>query len=153
MAGGVGITPFLAALEKMQPDGYARVTLIYCVRSRASAGAIETVEKHAARLPQLALTVVNEAEGDLLMAARLADVVREMSSDAKAYLCGPEGLKVLVETAWETLGKTGTIHSERFDFRGAYSLADLIYIGKPLVATARNVIKTKVSVADAPIGS
>lgn len=153
VAGGVGITPFLAALERMKPDDGVRVTLIYCIRSRASAGALETVEKHAARLPQLALTVVNEADGNLLIASRLADVVREMSSDAEAYLCGPEGLKVLVETAWETLGKTGKVHSERFDFRGAYSLTDLIYIGIPLVETARSWAKSKVSVANAPVGS
>ncbi|MDX8348655.1 ferric reductase-like transmembrane domain-containing protein [Cognatiyoonia sp. IB215446] len=153
VAGGVGITPFLAALEKMQPDGNARITLLYCIRSRASAGAIATVEKHAARLPQLALTVVNEAHGDLLIATRLAYVVREMSSDAEAYLCGPEGLKLLVETAWDTQGKTGAIHSERFDFRGAYSLADLIYIGKPVVETARTWARTKVNAVNAPLGS
>ena len=153
VAGGVGITPFLAALEKMKPDSNARVTLIYCIRSRASAGAVETVEKHAARLPQLALTVIDEADGGVLIATRLADIMREMSNDAEAYLCGPQGLKLLVETAWDTLGKTGTIHSERFDFRGAYSLAELIYIGQPVVETARAWVKTKVRVANAPVSS
>ena len=137
----------------MKPDDGARVTLIYCIRSRASAGALETVEKQAARLPQLALTVVNEADGNLLIASRLADVVREMSSNAEVYLCGPEGLKVLVEAAWETLGMAGTIHSEGFDFRGAYSLADLIYIGRPVVEIARSWAKAKVSVVNAPVGS
>ncbi|MEL7454594.1 MAG: ferric reductase-like transmembrane domain-containing protein, partial [Pseudomonadota bacterium] len=52
VAGGVGITPFLAALDQIQPDQGARITLIYCIRSRLSAGAIEDVEHHAARLPQ-----------------------------------------------------------------------------------------------------
>lgn len=153
VAGGVGITPFLAALEKMVPDSNARVTLIYCIRSKATAGALNDVEKHAARLPQLALTVVNEAEGGLLIATRMADVIREMNANAEAYLCGPEGLKQLVETSWETLGKTGTIHSERFDFRGAYSLAELIYIGKPVVEAARTWTKTKVRTTHASFGS
>lgn len=153
VAGGVGITPFLAALEKMQPDGNARVTLIYCIRSKATAGALDDVKKHAARLPQLALTVVNETDGDLLIASRLADLIRETGPDAQAYLCGPEGLKLLVETAWDTLGNTGTLHSERFDFRGAYSLADLIYVGKPMFQMAQTWTKAKVRTANAPVGS
>lgn len=153
VGGGVGITPFLAALEQMEPDDGERETLIYCIRSRASAGVLENVEAHASRLPKLALTVVNEAEGSQLIGSRLADVVRTMSKEAEAYLCGPEGLKQLVENTWDTLGKTGKIHSERFDFRGAYSLSDLIYIGRPIVEIARSWVKTKMKVANAPIGS
>ncbi|MEJ8561129.1 ferric reductase-like transmembrane domain-containing protein [Yoonia sp. GPGPB17] len=153
VAGGVGITPFLAALEQLQPDSNARVTLIYCIRSRDSAGAIATVEQHAVRLPQLALTVVNEAEGDVPIATSLTEIMRGMDAQAEAYLCGPEGLKLLVEVAWKTLGKSGAIHSERFDFRGAYSLSDLIYIGKPALDRARIWTKTKVSTANAPVGS
>ena len=34
VAGGVGITPFLSALERMQPDVAARVTSIFGIRSR-----------------------------------------------------------------------------------------------------------------------
>lgn len=153
VAGGVGITPFLAALERMSPDDSARIILIYCIRSRASAGAIETVEKHAARLPQLALTVVNEADGNLLIESRLADVIRGMSHDAEAYLCGPDPLKHVVELAWSTQGKTGSIHSERFDFRGAYGLSDLVYIGDPVIASARLWVTSKMSATNAPVGS
>ena len=51
VAGGVGITPFLSALERMQPDVGARVTLIFGIRSRDAAGAIQDVERHAKRLP------------------------------------------------------------------------------------------------------
>ena len=60
---------------------------------------------------------------------------------------------MLVVAAWETLWMSGTIHSEGFDFRGAYSLADLIYIGRPVVEIARSWAKAKVSVVNAPVGS
>lgn len=153
VAGGVGITPFLAALDAMEADGNARVTLIYCIRSRASAGALETVENHVARLPQLELTVVNEAEGDRLMSERLVSVMRGMGPDTETYLCGPVGLKKLVESAWDSMGTTSKIHSERFDFRGAYGIADIIYIGKPMVETAMTLAKSKVSTSNAPAGS
>lgn len=32
---------------------------------------------------------------------------------------------------------TGRIYSERFDFRGAFGLTDLIYIGKSVLDAAR----------------
>lgn len=144
VAGGVGVTPFLAALERMEPDSAARVTLVYCIRSRASAGGIDDVERHAARLPQVDLIVLSDTEGDRLTAARLDGLIRNMAADAQVYLCGPEGLKSLVTSVWQTAGRTGRIHSERFDFRGAYGLTDLIYIGKPVLEAARDwVAKTR----------
>lgn len=140
VAGGVGITPFLAALERMEPDQGAKVTLIYCIRSRASAGALEDVERHAARLPQIDLIVLSDAGQERLTAAGLAEIVRPMDRKARVYLCGPEGLKTLVTQVWKDQGKTGRIHSERFDFRGAYGLTELIYIGKPVLDAAGTLV-------------
>ncbi|MCV6593783.1 MAG: ferric reductase-like transmembrane domain-containing protein [Silicimonas sp.] len=137
VAGGVGITPFLAALEAMRPDAGAPVTLIYCIRSRASAGALADVERQAERLPQVNLIVLSDIEGDRLTASRLMQIIRNMDRRAQVFLCGPEGLKDMVTGAWNTAGKTGAIHSERFDFRGALGLTDLIYIGKPALEAAR----------------
>ncbi|WP_189799531.1 ferric reductase-like transmembrane domain-containing protein [Tateyamaria sp. syn59] len=139
VAGGVGITPFLAALERMEPDNNARVILIYCIRSRESSGAIADVERHAARLPQIDLFVLSDASGDRLTSKRMTEIMQSMAADGQVYLCGPEGLKSLVTTAWQTLGKTGKVHSERFDFRGAYGMTDLIYIGKPALEIARSL--------------
>ncbi|MEM9393759.1 MAG: ferric reductase-like transmembrane domain-containing protein [Pseudomonadota bacterium] len=153
VAGGVGITPFLAALEAMEPDENARVTLIFCIRSRQSAGPITDVEAHAARLPQIDLIVLSDIDGDVLTSSRLTEIMRDMRDDAQVYLCGPEGLKTLVTTAWETLGKTGRVHSERFDFRGAYALTDLIYIGKPALDAARKWMADQKGVTDAAAGT
>lgn len=153
VAGGVGITPFLAALERMEPDGGARVTLLYCIRSRSSAGGIDDVERHAARLPQVELIVLSDDSTEGLTAARFAEIVTNMPDETQVYLCGPEGLKGMVTRIWTYLDKTGRIHSERFDFRGAYGLTDLIYIGKPALDKARAWAKTKVSAVNAPVGS
>ncbi|MEM1375395.1 MAG: ferric reductase-like transmembrane domain-containing protein [Pseudomonadota bacterium] len=144
VAGGVGITPFLAALERMNPDSGARVTLLYCIRSRASAGAIADVERHAARLPQVDLIVLSDAEGPGLTPLSITRFMRHKPEDTQVYVCGPEGLKALVARARQTAGMTGRLHSERFDFRGAYGLTDLIYIGKPALEAARDwVVKVK----------
>lgn len=137
VAGGVGITPFLAALEQMQPDDGARVTLLYCVRSRASSGALADVEHHARRLPQIDLIVLSDADSERLTVSRLAVIAYGVGAGTHVYLCGPQGLKDLVSQVWASAGKTGRIHSERFDFRGAFGLTDLIYIGKSVLDAAR----------------
>ncbi|MEM9063557.1 MAG: ferric reductase-like transmembrane domain-containing protein [Pseudomonadota bacterium] len=153
IAGGVGITPFLAALEKMEPDTGARVTLIYCIRSRASAGAIRDVEQHAARLPQLDLIVAGDGIQNKLTEARLTEISRTMGPRAEAYVCGPEGLKDLITGVWQVLGKNGPIHAERFDFRGAYGLTDLIYIGQPVIDGAQTLATKMMVTPNAAVGS
>ncbi len=152
VAGGVGITPFMAALEQMTPDNAARVILVYCIRTRESAGAITDVERHAVRLPQVDLTVVNDTDGDRLTSARLTEIVAGMRYDAQVYLCGPAGLKELVTNVWGALGKVGRVHSERFDFRGAYGLTDLIYIGKPALEAARSWMAERKDMPNAASG-
>jgi predicted ferric reductase len=153
VAGGVGITPFLAALEQMEPDSNARVSLIYCIRSRESAGAIADVEQHAARLPQVDLHVLSDREGDRLTPLQLTQIMRGTTAGTQVYLCGPEGLKVMVTTAWETLGKSGRVHSERFYFRGAYGLTDLIYIGRPALEAAKSWMAGRREMSDATSGA
>ncbi len=153
VAGGVGITPFLAALEQMQPDSAARITLIFCIRSRRTAGAIDDVERHAARLPQVDLVVLDDTNKARLTDGRLANCIRDMAPNTKAYVCGPEGLKTLVKIAWSALGMTGKVHSERFDFRGAYGLDQLIYIGRPFLDAALHWPAAGRGLQDATAGS
>lgn len=154
VAGGVGIAPFLAALERMEPDASARLTLVYCVRSRASAGAIVDVERHAARLPQLDLIVASDRRGDRLTAVRLTDLSRTMDMDTQVYLCGPEALKDLVTSVWQKQTMKGRVHTERFDFRGAYRLTDLIHISQPVIRAARTWLTTRRDTFNhAPAGS
>ena len=139
VAGGVGITPFLSALERMQPDVAARVTLIFGIRSRASAGAIEDVERHARRLPQLNLIVLSDDRNEGLTAPRLAQIIRDMNEDTQVYLCGPQGLKNMIVRAWAMAGMSGRIYSEHFDFRGAYGMEHVNYIFGPILDAARHV--------------
>ena len=147
VAGGVGITPFLASMQKMTPDSGLSVHLIYCIRSRASAGAIEDVEEYAARLPQINLIVVSDERNDRLSIESLNEVVNTMDKRSDAYLCGPLGLKNLVSDAWASNQMRGKIHSERFDFRGAYGIDEFIYIGKPVLEGARDFVADKIRYA------
>ncbi|MEM6491560.1 MAG: hypothetical protein AAF684_06655, partial [Pseudomonadota bacterium] len=85
--------------------------------------------------------------------ARLAGVLRGFRSDAEGYSCGPEGLKAMVETAWRGAGLHGRLHSERFDFRGAYGLTELIYVGRPVLDAARDWVARSMDARHAAPGS
>jgi predicted ferric reductase len=139
VAGGVGITPFLSALERMQPDVGARVTLIFGIRSRDAAGAIQDVERHAKRLPQLNLIVLADDRNEALTLPGLSQIIRDMSEDTQVYLCGPQGLKNMIGRAWSMANMSGRIYSEHFDFRGAYGMEHLNYILRPILDAVRNI--------------
>lgn len=153
VAGGVGITPFLAALERMQPDAGAPVTLIYCVRSQNSAGALQDIEHHAARLPQLDVIVLSSARNQTLTPKHLTRIIQGMPRNTRAYMCGPEGLKALVIQAWAQAGMPRRLHSEQFDFRGAYDWRDLVTAGKPVLNFSRNLLARGRRNPDATAGS
>ena len=116
VAGGVGITPFLATTAELAEDE-RDVTLIYCVRSRADAMALPDLERAAAR-GQLNLVLCASEEGhrfDL-------DVLREHAGDlsnAHVAVCGPAGLIRTVEEAARELGASG-VEREDFDIRQGF---------------------------------
>jgi len=115
LAGGVGITPFLAALSAMHPDTGATVRLIHVVRSAEDTLLQDELDAHAARLPQLRLVRIEGCPG----AADLATAMREVGTKTHLYLCGPEGLKSLAQRVWKKQGGGRHIHDEAFDFRAA----------------------------------
>jgi len=139
VAGGVVITPFLSAFERMQPDVGGRVTLIFGILSREAAGAIRDVERHARRLPQLNLIVLSDDRNERLTLPRLLQIIRDMSEDTQVYLCGPQGLKNMIGRAWAMANISGRIYSEHFDFRGAYGMEHLNYIFRPVLDAVRNI--------------
>ena len=134
VAGGVGITPFLATLEALEPNVGPSITLVYCIRSRDSAGGLTDIAAHVARLPQLDCIVLDASQGELLSTEKVITIIQGMPKHTQAWLCGPNSLKELVTEAWYRVGMRGRIHSERFDFRGAYNPGELLEMGKHLIA-------------------
>ena len=76
------------------------------------------------------------------------DKITGMPANAAAYVCGPEGLKPLVTNVWQAQGMSGRVHEARFDFRGAYGLTELIYIGKPVLDAAKGILRATENVAN-----
>jgi predicted ferric reductase len=126
VAGGIGITPFLASLEAMTPDDAAQITLVYCYRGVETAIGIDVLRVHATRLPQLRLIGTDSALGCGLTAQTLRAIAGTMPQRSDLYMCGAEALKGMVADVWTATGNKGRIHTETFDFRGAWGWADVV---------------------------
>lgn len=114
IAGGIGVTPFMAALRaqpRKQPT-----TLIYLYRTASDAAFLDELLSHATSDPKFEL--ITQATGDQSPkpAPLLAKVPR--LRERRVYLCGPPAM---VDTLAHSLVELGiaarSIQYERFDFR------------------------------------
>lgn len=114
VAGGIGITPFMAALRAhpcTQPT-----TLLYLFRSEADAAFLTELNAMADTDPQFKFLPCASDKGRPDFAKILPKISR--ISEREVYICGP---LPMVETLMPFLRKSGVaasaIHHERFDFR------------------------------------
>ncbi|WP_028451025.1 ferredoxin reductase family protein [Chitinilyticum aquatile] len=119
IAGGIGITPFLAWLEALQsaPGPVPVATLHYCVRSAADAVHAERLQALCATLPTITLVIhCSDEEGRPSAAAlRLLDKV---ASQPQVWFCGPQGLGDSLEADLARAGLArGAFHREAFQMR------------------------------------
>ncbi|WP_420397380.1 ferric reductase-like transmembrane domain-containing protein [Nioella sp.] len=123
VAGGIGITPFLAWTEALPDDLPEPVTLFWCVRSRADAPQIERVEAAANRVANLTLHILSSESGDRLTADRIAAAA---NGPLKLWFCGPAGLRRALQSGLARLGVSARdIHYEEFEFRTGIGLKRL----------------------------
>lgn len=119
VAGGIGITPFLAWLESLQrhPDAAPEAELHYCTRDRASDPFVPRLATLCATLPGVRLQVHGALQGEVLTVASLAARPRG-AQRAEVWFCGPQGLarslKAGLQAAWP--GRL-RFHQEAFEMR------------------------------------
>jgi len=114
VAGGIGITPFMALLRASPPA--CPTILLYLYRIATDAAYLYELQDIATRTPML--TLLAHATGDDLpdLAALLPDAAT--LSGRHCYLCGPAGLVSGVDRVLRARGVTSDfIHYESFDFR------------------------------------
>ncbi len=113
IAGGIGITPFLAVLRR---ERLAHpTTLIYLYRSDADAAYLEELKVLAAADSALTL-ITMRADGAPDFDALLGNI--EDVSGRVVHLCGPAPLIDAARASLDRHGVPGaSIHFERFDFR------------------------------------
>lgn len=114
VAGGVGITPFVAALRahpRARPT-----TLIYLFRQTADAAFLDELTRHAERDPQFDLLAVETGKAPADFPRLLNQVDR--LAQRETNICGPAPMVNALLPHLHSRGvDPGMIHYERFDFR------------------------------------
>jgi predicted ferric reductase len=117
VAGGVGVTPFLAWVRSLSAEERVRAHLVYCVRSEEDAIGLDVLRDAAARLSAFSFDLCSDREGRL-DADRLLGLLPSPADGADFYFCGPEGLREALGAGLEARGVAPAgVHFELFEFR------------------------------------
>lgn len=117
VAGGIGVTPFLAWLDALQavPKDMPAVDFHYCLRDREQDPCLPRVQALCAGLPKLRLFVHGSAQGERLQAAQL---VQSLAGGGEIWMCGPAGLADALQRGLRRLGQHDwRWHQEAFALR------------------------------------
>jgi len=117
VAGGTGISPFLAAIDAMQPDEGPQIDLFYCYRSLGHVADIESMVAHAKRLPQLVIHFLGERDGATFTDTTFPSLLSEDWPQAELYVCGPKQLSDIACSSYRAHGGLHRIQAEIFEFR------------------------------------
>lgn len=119
IAGGIGVTPFLAWLDALRaaPAAAPPVELHYSTRSAAQDPFVERLRSLCAELPSVRLHIHDRAAGDDLTPERLA-ATATTGQRAEVWFCGPRGfgdqLKAGLARLW---GRRLRFRREAFEMR------------------------------------
>jgi predicted ferric reductase len=116
IAGGVGITPFLAALKSLTSLRVEKPTLFYCIRSRDDGPGLSALQQ-AANDGLINLHLHVSSEGTRL---KPEDIIRSVGKEglvgAHAVMCGPSPLIRAIRPLLQSNG-VSQVHVEAFDIR------------------------------------
>ncbi len=118
IAGGIGVTPFLAWLDSLQQTpSQVSADLHYCTRDRANDPFVARLEASCAAVPGIRLHIHGAQQGETLSAADVA-ATQTGSRRSEIWFCGPQGL---AEKLKHELGRIGEgrfrFHQEAFEMR------------------------------------
>lgn len=119
IAGGIGVTPFLAWLESLQSraDEAPAADLHYCTRDRDADPFVGRLTALCAMLPGIRLHVHGAAQGDVLDAADMV-AGKDSGRPAEVWFCGPQGLaEKLKDGLRSTWRGNFRFHQEAFEMR------------------------------------
>ncbi|MZQ91185.1 cytochrome C [Frigidibacter albus] len=117
LAGGVGITPFLAWAESLTAADRRDIHLVYAVRTPEEAVGLETLAAAAARNPRFSYRVVASARDGRLTAEGLTRSAPFPVGKADLWFCGPAGLKDGILAGLKAQGQSPRrVRFEHFEF-------------------------------------
>ena len=141
IAGGVGITPFLAALQSLTSSRVEKPTLFYCIRSRDDGPGLSALQQ-AANDGLINLHLHVSSEGTRL---KPEDIIRSVGKEglvgAHAVMCGPSPLIRAIRPMLQSNG-VSQVHVEAFDIRTGIG-PDLSFDIELLVKQARQRVSVR----------
>ncbi len=119
VAGGIGITPFLAWLEHIQRVPLeSPVQMHYCVRDASKDPFVERVRALCDALPNITLQIHDASRSQRLDAHSLLGEGTASNSRMDVWFCGPAGFAKSLENGLQAvLGRGVHMHREAFDMR------------------------------------
>jgi predicted ferric reductase len=114
IAGGIGVTPFLAWLESLQanPEQAPVAELHYCTRDQEGDPFVPRLQALCATLPTIQLRIHGARQGKTLKAEALQGAHR-----AEIWFCGPRGLAASLHRGLREVGMRPRFHQEAFEMR------------------------------------
>jgi len=133
VAGGIGITPFLAWAEALDGADTQPVHLFWAVRSRDEAPLLAQVEAAVRAHPSITLHLRESADGHRVTPELIASAA-DMTS-AKVWFCGPATMRRDLMRGLAIHGLSARrFHYEEFEFRTGVGMKRLAaWLGKRLV--------------------
>jgi predicted ferric reductase len=118
VAGGIGVTPFLAFIRDMNGDLVHDVDFYYTVRHREEAIFVDEIQVAAKKNPRLKVHIrFSATDGSLTV----EDIVKNAGRNINrhhVYMCGPFPMVQAFEKKFLEAGvEVGNIHYEEFNFR------------------------------------
>jgi len=118
VAGGIGVTPFLAFIRDMDGNLTQDIDFYYTVRHREEAIFVDEIEAAAQKNPRLKAHIrFSATDGSLT----IEDIARNAGGNLSAqhvYMCGPLPMVQAFEKKFFEAGvAAGNIHYEEFNFR------------------------------------
>lgn len=118
VAGGIGITPFLAFADSLTEAETRTIRLVYCVNKPEEAVGLDRLRAAEQRCKGFELDLhVSKTDGRLT-AQVLADKVPFDLTKAGFWFCGPAPMRVALLSGLKSIGKSpASVHFEEFEFR------------------------------------
>jgi len=119
LAGGIGITPFIAMAEAYaRSPGDRQVVLIHAVRSSDLGIGAGRFQQIANMHSGFTFLLHDSATQGRLDAAKIAAQLPFSHQDAELFFCGPKVLRRAITSQWGKTGETPKpVHFEEFEFR------------------------------------
>ncbi len=125
IAGGIGVTPFVAWTGAMSGDG-GPVHLFYCVPEQPRAAHLDELEVAARSHDRLKLHLIESRTGDRLDADAIAALSGVDLRQARVYFCGPKPMRESLRRQLIGVGlPAGRFHNEEFEIRSGIGLGSV----------------------------